>query len=78
VDDGCPRGRTVRIEELDKDKVEGWADGSRVGGRAAGATRTAAQYLGAVAMIADAEAMGGSPATMVDGDGEDRGSKVRV
>ena len=34
------------------------AGGSRLNGRAAGATRTEAQYLGTMATVADAEALG--------------------
>lgn len=30
--------RDVRVEELDADQVEEWTDGSRIEGRAAGAT----------------------------------------
>lgn len=54
----CPRNRVVRVEDLDAEKVEEWTDGSRMEGRAAGATRTKAQYLGTMATITDAEAMG--------------------
>jgi len=50
--------REVQIEELDVDSVEEWTDGSRIGGRAAGATGEEGMYLGALATIADAEAAG--------------------
>jgi len=50
--------REVQIEELDVDLVEEWTDGSRIGGRAAGATREEGMYLGALATIADAETAG--------------------
>jgi len=46
----------VQIEELDIDSVEEWTDGSKIGGRAAGATREKGMYLGTLAMIAEAEA----------------------
>jgi len=39
-------------------EVEEWTDGSRMGNRAAAATRTTAEYLGMVATLADAEALG--------------------
>ena len=48
----------MRVVELGEDKVEEWADGSRMEGRAAAATRTSAQYLGTMATIADVEALG--------------------
>jgi len=48
----------VKIEELDEDRVGEWTDGSKMNERAPGATRTMAQYLGTMATIADAEAMG--------------------
>jgi len=47
-----------KIEELDVDSVAEWTDGSRIGGRAAGATREEGVYLGALATIAGAEAEG--------------------
>jgi len=50
--------REVQIEELDIDSVEEWTDGSRIGGRAAGATGEEGMYLGTLATIADAEAAG--------------------
>lgn len=56
--EGCPRERMVRIEELDEDRIEEWTDRSRIDGRAAGAARTVAQYLGEMAMILDAEELG--------------------
>jgi len=55
---GCPRERTVGIEELEEDRVEEWTDRSGVDGRATGAARTEVQYLGSMATIADAEALG--------------------
>ena len=48
----------MRIEELDIDRVEEWADGSRIEGRAAAATRTREEYLGMFATVADAEELG--------------------
>jgi len=55
--EGAPRARVVKIEELDKDRVEEWTDGSGMDGRAPTVTRDAAQYLGMMATIADAEAL---------------------
>lgn len=48
----------VDIEELRRDEVEEGTDGSRSNERAAGATRTRGRYLGTVATVADAEAVG--------------------
>jgi len=56
--EGCPKNRSVRVEDLEVDRVEEWSDGSRMEGRVAGATRTEAMYLGAMATTADAEALG--------------------
>jgi len=50
--------REVQIEELDIEAVEEWTDGSRIGGRVAGATREEGMYLGTLATIEDAEAAG--------------------
>jgi len=58
--EGSLGARMVRVEELDKDRVEEWTDGSRIEGRSAAATRTEAQYLGTMATIADAEVLGSS------------------
>jgi len=49
----------VTIEQLNEDKVEEWSDGSRVGDRATGATRTKGLYLGEWATVADTEEVGG-------------------
>ena len=51
-------GIEVEIKELNEDEVEEWTDGSRVEGRAAGATRERGQYLGEWATVADAEELG--------------------
>jgi len=48
----------VRIEELDEPRVDEWSDGSRMEGGAAAATKTEAQYLGTMATVADAKALG--------------------
>jgi len=56
--DGRGKRRKVRIMDIDMDRVEEYTDGSRMDGRAAAATRTEAQYLGMIATIADAEALG--------------------
>jgi len=48
----------IQIEELDADGVEEWTDGSRMEGRAAGATRKSGPYLGSLATVADAEEVG--------------------
>lgn len=53
-----PTGRSVRMKELDEDAVHEWTDGSRIGGRAAGATRGEGLYLGTMATAADAEEAG--------------------
>ena len=50
--------REVIICELDEGRVEQWADGSRMDGRAAAATRTKAEYLGMMATVTDAEELG--------------------
>jgi len=47
----CPVGRNMRIEELDEGAVEEWADGSRIGGRAADAAGEGGQYLGTMATV---------------------------
>ena len=46
------------MKDLEEDKVEEWTDGSRMGGRAAAATRTTVMYWGTIATISDAEALG--------------------
>jgi len=46
--------REVQVEELDVDLIEAWMDGSRIGGRAAGAMREERMYFGMLATIADA------------------------
>lgn len=56
--EGVRAERRVRVMELEIEEVEEWTDGSRVDGRAAAATRTEAQYLGVMATIVDAEALG--------------------
>ena len=56
--EGVKGSPMLRVTVLDVDSVEEWADGSRMGGRAAAATRTDAEYLGTMATIADAEARG--------------------
>jgi len=56
--EGINGRRRVRVVELEEDKVEEWTDGSRMEGRAAAATRMSVQYLGAMATIADLEALG--------------------
>jgi len=48
------------VIDLEEDMVEGWTDGSRMEDRAAAATRTSVEYLGTMATIADAEALGES------------------
>ena len=53
-----PAEGTVTIEQLDEERVVEWSDGSRAGGRAAGATRTKGLYLGEWATVADAEEAG--------------------
>jgi len=50
--------RRIEIAELDHERVEQWTDGSLMGGRAAGATRTEGLYLGEWATVADAEETG--------------------
>jgi len=50
--------RELQVAELDEKGVEEWTDGSRIEGRAAAATRMRGEYLGMMATIADAEAMG--------------------
>jgi len=52
---GCHR---VQIEELAVERVEEWSDGSRIDGRAAGATRGEGLYLGEWATVTDAEEAG--------------------
>ena len=46
--------REMQVEELDVDLIEAWMDGSRIGGRAAGAMREEGMYFGMFATIADA------------------------
>jgi len=41
-----------------REQVEEWTDGSRIDGRAAAATRTKAEYLGTMATVVNAEALG--------------------
>ena len=48
----------MQIEELEGGRVEEWSDGSRIDGRAAGATRREGLYLGEWATVADAEEAG--------------------
>ena len=50
----------IRVEarELAEEEVEEWTDGSRMDGRAAGATRKRGWYLGEWATVADAEKIG--------------------
>jgi len=48
----------VRVEELEEGKVEEWTDGSRVDGRAAGASRQKGIYLGEWATVTDAGEVG--------------------
>jgi len=50
--------RQIQIEELVEERVEEWSDGSRMEGRAAGATRQEGLYLGEWATVADAEEVG--------------------
>jgi len=50
--------RQIRIEELAEERVEEWSDGSRMEGRAAGASRREGLYLGEWATVADAEEVG--------------------
>jgi len=52
------RVRMLEIADLDEERVEEWTDGSRMEGRAAGATRTEGLYLGEWATVADAEEVG--------------------
>ena len=49
--EGAPRGRVVRIEELEEVRVDEWTDRSRMEGGAAAATRTEAT-------VVDTEALG--------------------
>jgi len=55
---GTKADRKVLVRELVVQEVEQWSDGSRVEGRAAGATRDKGYYLGEWATVADAEEMG--------------------
>jgi len=50
--------KMVEAVDLECERVEEWTDGSRMEGRAAGATRTAGIYLGEWATVADAEEAG--------------------
>jgi len=52
----------LRVVELEVENLEEWTGGSRIEGRAAVATRTEGQFLGTMAIIADAEALGVSMA----------------
>jgi len=56
--EGCPGNRSIRVEDLEVERVEEWTDGSGMEGGAPGAMRTTAMYLGRMATIADAEALG--------------------
>jgi len=51
-------GTGVEVQDLVEQEVEEWTDGSRMDGRAAGATTTESLYLGEWATVADAEEMG--------------------
>jgi len=51
-------GCEVRIEDLSEERVDEWSDGSRIDGRAAGATRKEGIYLGEWATVTDAEEAG--------------------
>jgi len=55
---GIKGERRVQVIHLDVDMVEEWTDGSRMGSRAAAATRTTAKPRGTMATIADTEALG--------------------
>jgi len=57
---GTESVRDIRVEarELAEHEVEEWTDGSRIDGRAAGATREKGWYLGEWATVADAEEIG--------------------
>jgi len=48
----------IEVKELAEGEVEEWSDGSRIDGRAAGATRRKGCYLGEWATVADAEETG--------------------
>jgi len=48
----------IEVRELAEQEVEEWSDGSRIDGRAAGATRREGWYLGEWATVADAEEIG--------------------
>ena len=48
----------MEVRELAEQEVEEWSDGSRVEGKAAGATRGGGWYLGEWATVADAEEIG--------------------
>jgi len=80
--DGCLENRAVRVEDLEMDRVEEWSDGSRMEGRAAGATRTAVMYLGTMTTIADAEAWGypwrGRYVTRLGGDRQPRSNTAHI
>jgi len=51
-------GTGVAVRELVEQEVEVWTDGSRVDGRAAGATRTKGVYLGEWATVTGSEEIG--------------------
>jgi len=51
-------GCRVQVEELSEEILEEWSDGSRIDGRAAGATRGQGLYLGEWATVTDAEETG--------------------
>jgi len=54
-----PEGKArVEVRELVVEEVDEWTDGSRMEGRAAGATRDKGLYLGEWATVADAEEVG--------------------
>jgi len=48
----------LSVRELAEQEVEEWSDGSKIDGRAAGATRKKGWYLGEWATVADAEEIG--------------------
>jgi len=56
--DGSGEGQGGSGASLDRESVEGWSDGSRVDGMAAGATRTKGMYLVEWVTVADAEEIG--------------------
>jgi len=56
--EGVNGEREVKVVQLEEERVAEWTDGSRMEGRATAATRKKAEYLGTMATIADAEALG--------------------